>query len=415
MRAWLREHHIFMRFLSLMAAILLWLYVIYKDNPEKTVSFSDVPVRFLNEDSMRSRYGLVVVRESEMHVSVRLSGTFSRLENLSADDVRATADLGRITQAGTYKLSYDIAAVDGVTVVERSPAELTVVVDELITVELPVGVSITGTMGEGLVADHAVADPVTVRVSGLRSELERAESAQVSIPASELTGPYSADLTYTVLDGSGKPIVSDTLTYTDETVHVDIPVYRERTVPIYLNILYGNGADENNTNVILSRDSVTVYGDIDAVDALDSLYLDTIDVSAMTGEYHHAYTLELPEGVKLRGDDSTVYVDVTYDNLETRQIVVTDIRIVNIPVRYSVTSDTSEVRVTVRGTPEMLDGLVSGDIALQADLTGIELIQGLQKVPVAVLLDDDVSELGVFGEYSIIIRSEKLTGTTIFN
>ncbi len=414
MRNWMREHHVLMRLISLLTAIFLWLYVVYMDNPEKTVSFSEIPVRFLNEDSMRSRYGLVLVEE-DVNVSVRLSGTFSRLEKLSEDDVRATADLGRITQAGTYTLSYDIAAVDGVTVVERSPAELTVVVDELVTVELPVHVSVTGTMPEGLVADHAVADPVTVRVTGLSSELESAVIAEISIPAGELTGPYSAELPYTILDASGNPIESETITRTDETVRVDIPVYRERTIPVSVEVTYGNGATVENTIVSLSREEITVYGDIEAVEAMEPIVLDTLDVSAMTGEYHHTYTLELPEGVMLRDGDDTVSVDITYDNLETRQIVVTDIRIVNIPLRYSVASDTSEVRVTVRGTPEMLDGLVSGDIALQADLSGVELISGMQKVDVTVILGDSVSSLGVFGEYSIVIRSEKLSGTTIFN
>ena len=414
MRAWMKKHHVIMRLTSLLIAMFLWFYVIYQENPEKTVSFSDVPVRLLNEETLKNRYSLRVVGEDEINVTVKLSGTFSRLENLSASDLRVTADLGKITEPGTYTLSYDIAAVDGVTVVERSP-DITVVVDEQITLELPVNVSISGPLADGLVADLAIVDPVTVRVSGLRAELSGAASAQVTVSASELTGSFSSDMAYVVLDETGKPVQAESMEYIDETVHVEIPVYRERTVPLRMDIVYGNAATEDNTVVSLSQDSVTVYGDIDTVDALNEIVLDTVDVSSFTGEYHSEYPIKLPDGVWLRGEEDTVSVDITYTNLETRQVVVTDIRIVNIPLRYNVKADTAEVYVTVRGTPEQLDALVSGDIAVQADLTDLTLINGMQKVPAEVVLGENVSDLGIFGDYSIVIYSEKLSGTMLFN
>ena len=414
MREWMKKHHVVMRTLSLLLSVLLWFYVVYRDNPEKAVTFSDIPVRLLNEETLKNRYSLVVDDAEDLTVTVRLSGTFSRLERLSADDLRVTADLSRISQPGTYSLFYDIAAMDGVTVVERSPSQLSVSVDELVTVELPVNVSITGTMPEGLVADTAIVDPVTVRVSGRRALLESAAAAQVTVSAAELTGPYSAELPFTITDEAGKALATDAVTLLDETVHVEIPVYSERTVPLAVDVLYGNGADESNTVVTLSRDSVTIRGTTEAVEAVDRILIDTVDVSANPGEIHREYPISLPEGVSLLDGEKTVSVDITYTNLETRQVVVTDIRVVNNPVLYAVSADTSEVPVTVRGTPAQLDALVSGDIALEADLSKVNLISGMQTVPVRVILSEKASSLGVFGEYTIVISSERLTDTPIF-
>ena len=42
----------------------------------------------------------------------------------------------------------------------------------------------------------------------------------------------------------------------------------------------------------------------------------------------------------------------------------------------------------------MLDGLISGDISLVADLTDVKLINGMQTVPAKVRLRDNVSTLG---------------------
>ena len=415
MREWMKKHHVLMRALSLLLSLLLWVYVVYRDNPEKAVTFSEVPVRLLNEETIKNRYNLVVDDPEDLTVTVRLSGTFSRLESLSADDLRVTADLNRINQPGTYSLSWDIAAMDGVTVVERSPSNLTVAVDELITAELPVNVSIIGTLPEGLVADTAIVDPVPVRVTGRSAILANAAAAQVTVSAEDLFETYSADLPYTILDENGREIDPGELTLPSETVHVEIPVYSEREVPLAVELVYGNGADETNTVVTLSRETVVIRGSIEQVSAVDRILIDTVDVSAFPGEYHRMYPIELPEGLTLKGDDDSVMVDITYSNLETRQVVVTDIRIVNTPRLYTVTPDTQELYITVRGTPALLDSLAFGDIAVEADLADVELITGLQKVPVKVLLSDAASSLGVFDTYSIIINSVKLTDSPIFN
>ena len=185
-------------------------------------------------------------------------------------------------------------------------------------------------------------------------------------------------------------------------------------MPLAVDVLYGNAADESNTVVTLSRESVTIRGTTEAVATVDRILIDTVDVSSNPGEIHREYPIALTEGVTLLDDDSTVSVDITYTNLETRQVVVTDIRIVNNPVLYAVSADTAEVPVTVRGTPAQLDALVSGDIALEADLSKVNLISGMQTVPVRVILSEKASSLGVFGEYTIVISSERLTDTPIF-
>jgi len=199
-------------------------------------------------------------------------------------------------------------------------------------------------------------------------------------------------------------------------VHVEIPVYRERELPLKVELLYGNAALPSNSILTLSRDTVSVYGDIATVDALTELKIDTIDLSVQLGDFEKTYTLSLPDGVYLKDSaNDTVTVHVGFVDLEVRQIVVTDIRIENIPVRYSVSADTSEVYVTVRGSKEMLDGLISGDISLVADLTDVKLINGMQTVPAKVRLRDNVSTLGVFGEYTIVINSGKLSNMPIFS
>lgn len=415
MNAFLKKYHIVMRFFSLLIAAFLWFYVIYQENPERSVTFADVPVRLIGEETLRLRDDLVRTDTETPTVDVRLSGAVSLL-NLKAEDIIIRSDVSRITEPGTYTLSYDISAIDGVAVSGRTPSEITVSFDRQVTLDLPVDVVYTGELHESLIADTAIVDPVTVRVTGIESEISSARYAQVTVDASSLASSFSGDLSYTVVDEEGEELSDNTYEKLDDTVHVEIPVYRERELPLKVELLYGNAALPSNSILTLSRDTVSVYGDIATVDALTELKIDTIDLSVQLGDFEKTYTLSLPDGVYLKDSaNDTVTVHVGFVDLEVRQIVVTDIRIENIPVRYSVSADTSEIYVTVRGSKEMLDGLISGDISLVADLTDVKLINGMQTVPAKVRLRDNVSTLGVFGEYTIVINSGKLSNMPIFS
>ena len=415
MNAFLKKYHIVMRLFSLLIAAFLWFYVIYQENPERSVTFADVPVRLIGEETLRLRDDLVRTDTETPTVDVRLSGAVSLL-NLKAEDIIVRSDVSRITEPGTYTLSYDISAIDGVAVSGRTPSEITVSFDRQVTLDLPVDVVYTGELHESLIADTAIVDPVTVRITGIESEISSARYAQVTVDASSLASSFSGDLSYTVVDEEGEELSDNTYEKLDDTVHVEIPVYRERELPLKVELLYGNAALPSNSILTLSRDTVSVYGDIATVDALTELKIDTIDLSVQLGDFEKIYTLSLPDGFYLKDSaNDTVTVHVGFVDLEVRQIVVTDIRIENIPVRYSVSADTSEVYVTVRGSKEMLDGLISGDISLVADLTDVKLINGMQTVPAKVRLRDNVSTLGVFGEYTIVINSGKLSNMPIFS
>ena len=322
MNAFLKKYHIVMRFFSLLIAAFLWFYVIYQENPERSVTFADVPVRLIGEETLRLRDDLVRTDTETPTVDVRLSGAVSLL-NLKAEDIIIRSDVSRITEPGTYTLSYDISAIDGVAVSGRTPSEITVSFDRQVTLDLPVDVVYTGELHESLIADTAIVDPVTVRVTGIESEISSARYAQVTVDASSLASSFSGDLSYTVVDEEGEELSDNTYEKLDDTVHVEIPVYRERELPLKVELLYGNAALPSNSILTLSRDTVSVYGDIATVDALTELKIDTIDLSVQLGDFEKTYTLSLPDGVYLKDSaNDTVTVHVGFVDLEVRQIVV---------------------------------------------------------------------------------------------
>ena len=70
MREFIKKHHILMKLLSLLIAIILWVVVINADNPRKTLEFQNLPVELLEQDTLLTRYGLVVSEIDTETVSV---------------------------------------------------------------------------------------------------------------------------------------------------------------------------------------------------------------------------------------------------------------------------------------------------------------------------------------------------------
>ena len=78
---------------SLVAAILLWLYVVTVVSPETTRTFYNIPVVFVGEDNLREE-GLTISEGADATVTLRLTGTRSIIDNqLDRDNISITVDV----------------------------------------------------------------------------------------------------------------------------------------------------------------------------------------------------------------------------------------------------------------------------------------------------------------------------------
>ena len=76
--------------LALALAIMLWGFVTIQDNPQEERLF-EVPVDYINlADNL-------AISDKPSNIKLRLNATSSVLDNLSASDINAYADLSRVT------------------------------------------------------------------------------------------------------------------------------------------------------------------------------------------------------------------------------------------------------------------------------------------------------------------------------
>ena len=156
---------------SIVVSFVLWLYVAYVDNPEATVDFYGIKIEFTGADLLRDN-GLVVTGVDTNSLNISLTGRRNTVTRLSNTDISATVDLTDIlsmsTDAGEYQLDYDLSystTNTGISVESVSRQYVTVTVEKLATVNVPVRAIYNGGVAEGYTAESPEVSPDTIEVS----------------------------------------------------------------------------------------------------------------------------------------------------------------------------------------------------------------------------------------------------------
>lgn len=126
------------KILCVVAAFVLWLYVMQVESPEYTETISSVAVSLQNTSVLQSESGLSVYNGGNERINVELSGKKSVISGLKSDDIKAYADVSRIKEAGRHSLDVYVDLPDGVSIVKPEPSTVTVFADETKSVSLPI-------------------------------------------------------------------------------------------------------------------------------------------------------------------------------------------------------------------------------------------------------------------------------------
>ncbi|MFZ5596816.1 MAG: YbbR-like domain-containing protein [Bacillota bacterium] len=164
--------NMFLRILSLVLAVLLWIYATNERNPAQSQILS-VPV---TQKGLPDR---MVVSGIPQNVSIRVQGTRGEVTALSPYDFKAEVDLSRIGE-GEQSLPVKITAPPGVKVIQVTPARVDIVADSIVEQQVEVKAALKGSPAQGYTAQDPVVQPGTVTVRGPRSKV--GAIGQISVP-----------------------------------------------------------------------------------------------------------------------------------------------------------------------------------------------------------------------------------------
>ncbi len=399
--------------ISLLLAICFWNYTMNSQNPTRTLEYRDISVQLVGADDLYNAYSLSVVEGADTTVNVKVSASSNRLANLTASQIKVRADLTEsISSPGQYDISYEVVLPEtGMTCVSSSPATIRVTVDRIETKSVPVEVKIDGKPSDEYKIGTPVLQVSTVNITGPEQELDKVANAVVMLDAEELTDSV-ADVSYDykLVDSEGNGISSKNISRETTRVKLSLDVLKVKTVPLKVSLTPKEDADVLNASAVLSVDKVKIQGDPEAVDAVDSITVGTINVSKAENGDMFTFEIPLPTGVEMTdGQEKIVHAELKLDDVKKKSIQVTDILLTDTAAAKGNAKQpkllTDAVTIRIEGREKVLDQLEAGDIYIVAEIDSSELSIGKHKVGVQVEVPNTIS---VIGSYSVEVQiSEK--------
>lgn len=364
------------KLISVGFAVLIWVFVIAQTNPTRIKTFEDIPVSFVGEEVLEQN-GLCLTQNTSdiiSFVDVSVEATVGQLEYLTKDNISASVDLSSITSTGNYSLSIKGKTVYG-NVSSITPQSISVAIDEIETVELPIEVVLIGQQ-ESYYYDTPQLDRKTVMVSGPKSAIQKYTKATCYMDVSGYTETVAENRNITIVDEDGNEVGSEKAQCDIDSVIVTVPIYPVKTIPIdtenVVSRISGVHQGYEITSVEMNLTSVDAAAPLEVLESVQSLTVKDIKLEDQTQtimvnaqiDYPDSFEYISSEVVTLTINIEAVQATKTYESIP--------LAVVNRDSSYSYTLTPSSIDVTVTGIEEVIKQLKAEDIVPYVDVQGLK-------------------------------------------
>lgn len=397
--------------IAIAVAVAVWFYVVTVVSPNSDKSIYNIRVETVGERDLNDKGLMITNLDALSSVSLHLEGNRTDLNKLSSDNINISMDVSKLSQAGTHELSYDIiwpgdVASNAITVLNRDPSLVRVVVEERISKPVPVQIQYDKAVPENYMADkeNAELSVETVTVTGPKPVVDQIVAARIDVNLEDRKESLNEKYTYTLCDAQGNPVDAKSVVTDVADINLALRIVQVKEIALKVNPVYGGGATEQTTVITIDPPTILISGSDALLEGLDSLELDTVNLAEIPENTELTYTVKLPEGVNNETGVDEVKVSISFSELATKKLKIGNITAVNVPAGLKVDMITKNLEILVRGPKTKIDTLTEESITVTVDFTATE--EGTVKVKATV--DCGNPELGAVGAYTVSATVTKL-------
>lgn len=288
-----------LRIVSLIAAILLWLYVMGEVDPETTRKIGMIPVNVVNAEQLEEQ-GLAVVFEENVFISATIKGKRSEVNNAKNTGITASIDVSDCKK-GKNTLKITVNLPDGVILENSSRNTLKVKVEEMVYIDKPVNIEFAEAKGDTKTVPWVLEYyPKAITVSGAKSSVNKVEKLQGTVDENEaeIKNDKWVDVTVIPVDSDGNEVKGVTLKKEKAKAEIQKLSVKVVTLDIDTTAIEAEGFDADETLKDLTH--LRIAGPKETIKNIN-----TLKGTAIPGDGGKVVIrIELPEKVYiLRGDD----------------------------------------------------------------------------------------------------------------
>ena len=398
MMEWLKKYDVLTKALSVLIALVLWLYVVNVVNPSTEHTYHGITPVFVGEETIKNSQNLMVI--GKYSVDVKISASRKDIRSLDKSDIRVEVDLSSITEPGTYELPITIAPLSSAyTIRRKNPEKLTVTVDREIDKVLPVEIDTSSLAADGyIVHEEGITKfPSDIRLVGRKEEIDAIAEIRVQIPKKKQKTSISGKMEFEYYDNNGKQIKETSVVADCEIVEVNIPIYRQKELPLSVEIT-GGELFADNIKQNLDPGKILVAGEEGVIEKMTSISVGRVDISEILSGKKVEYDLTMPDGIINMSGRDKVSATLSVNGLVWKTVTTSKYEIINagaMPEGSEVKVLTKRLKVVVLGTEDAIAKVNAENVYMMVDLKSNVFSKGKHSQAV------DISFKGVDGVAAI--------------
>lgn len=255
-------HNLDLKILALVFAVILWLIVVNIDDPVKSIQFSGIEVKILHATELEKQGLCYEVLDGTDIINVTVTGRRSVIEEISEDNIIATADMKDLSSMNTISIHVTSAkSGNELDNIKLSSENVKLNIEKLQKVTKRIVVETEGTPAEDYVLGSRTVDLNQVQVSGPESIVSTIETAKAILNVDNSSSSVSASVPIYLYDENGDRVESSRVSMNISDVNINQEVLFSKEIEVWYEF---NGTPEEGYaltgEVITDCDSILVCG-----------------------------------------------------------------------------------------------------------------------------------------------------------
>ncbi len=367
------------------------------------------PTAFMTQNNLQ------ITSELDEKVSIVIEGKRYDISDLSAADFTAEVDLSSVRGAGVYSLPLKVTSKSSreLSITSTTPELVNVTLDEIISKEFPVHGTADISPPPEYYLGEITASPASITLTGSASIIQKITRVEAqstrhgSISESLQTG---SDI---IVHSTGG-VISEGLTFSDDIVTVNIPIYKQKELPLKFELTnVPQNFDLDSLNYKINPEKITIASPDDTIDNISELDIGNIDLSDITlNNKTNILPIALPDGYKNLSGNNSALIEWDVEEYSKLDFYVPreNIQINNKPNNFDISLITNQLKVTVIGPSERISEIKAADITATVNLLGSQVHEGSQDVAASIQIKGTQQSCWATGDYTVTINAKSLEG-----
>jgi YbbR domain-containing protein len=394
------------KLICVLLSLGLWLYISIVENPLRTYELKNIPVELINEDALtNSKFG--IVNRQQFTVDLKLEGPSSEVVNVKKEDFKIVADMSAYAlKSGENTIPVQIISYpENINIKNNGFLGIKINLEELIQKEFTIKSKVKATFKENIYEKEQTISPSKVTVKGGKSSIDKINEAILTGEEKDIDKNSRKEYSIKFVDLLGNEVSN--VEAGEKTAELSISVTNGKFVPINLKIIGKALPGFKMDGYELSKSNINILGDSQALDKIQAIDTEVVDMSSLEQDHEFDVKLKLPEGVSVENGENVIKAKVKISREEkVTKDLVCNVQYANLSEGLLLDSSKPTVNVTLTGIQTDLDKITNENIKVILDLSNIKEEGTFERIPQATLVNKSDVAISSVGSVSVVIKKK---------